>query len=199
MNDYGHLDDDRLTMDKKVTCKSKIDFINEVADDCVRNLSEKEKEHLIANPRAIDYHFSYGMYIRNNYIHSRDFSEVSFWVEPDDLSYEIIRMILSRLLPEYDYDNAFIEKLYDTEKFLQLRKEYKAVYGEYPVFLVEKYKAQVQIEPIPSETRVRFGAKPDKDKRMEIMERNRAVIFAAIDMLVHELEELVKQADTHDD
>ena len=76
MNDYGHLDDDRLTMDKKVTCKSKIDFINEVADDCVRNLSEKEKEHLIANPRAMDYHFTYRLYRRNNNIHGTAFSEV---------------------------------------------------------------------------------------------------------------------------
>lgn len=186
-------------MNKKVTCKSKIDFINEVADDCVRNLSEKEKEYLIANPRVIDYHFSYGMYIRNHYIHNRDFSEVSFWVEPDDLSYEIIRMILSRLLPDYDYDNAFVEKLYYTEKFLQLRKEYKAIYGEYPVFLVEKYKAQVKIEPIPSQTGIRFGTKADIDKEKEIMERNKAAISAARDMLVHELEELVKQAGTHDD
>ncbi len=95
-------------MDIKVIGKNEIEFVNEVADNCLRNMCMKDKECLIANPYAIDYHFSYCLYIRNHYIHNRDFSEAAFRAEPDHLSSEIIRMIFSRLLPEYDYDNSFI-------------------------------------------------------------------------------------------
>ena len=107
------------------------------------------------------------------------------------MSYKIIRMIISRLLPEYDYDSEFIENLYDNEKFLQLRKEYKALYGEYPVFLVEKYKTQVKMEPVPSLRRIRSGSKSDMDKRLEIILRNQEAISTVIHILLRELEEFV--------
>ena len=113
---------------EKVKCKTELEFITEVADDCVANLKDKDREHLIHNPYAIDYHFSYCLYIRNHYIHNRDFSDVDFWTEPDDLSSEIIRMIFAKLIPEYDYDNQFIENLFDDKRFIQLRQEYRAIY-----------------------------------------------------------------------
>ena len=182
-------------MDKKVTCKSEIEFVNEVANDCIRNMREKDKEYLIANPYAIDYHFSYCLYIRNHYIHNRDFSEAPFWAEPDHLSSEIIRMIFSRLLPEYDYDDPFVGRLYDTEKFIKLRKEYKAIYGEYPIFLVEKYKTQVTTEPVHSISEIRSGSEVDIDKEIEIMKRNQEAISAVIDPLIHELAEVVWRTD----
>ena len=72
-------------MKKKVGCKNKIEFINEVAEDCLKNMSSKDKEYLIENPVAIEYHFSYCLYIRNHYIHNRDFSETPFFTHPDDL------------------------------------------------------------------------------------------------------------------
>lgn len=182
-------------MDKKVTCKSEIEFVNEVADDCIRNMREKDKEYLIENPYAIDYHFSYCLYIRNHYIHNRDFSEAPFWAEPDHLSSEIIRMIFSRLLPEYDYDDPFVGSLYDTKKFIKLRKEYKAIYDEYPVFLVEKYKTRVTTEPVHSMSEIRSGSEVDIDKEIEIMKRNHEAISAVIDPLIHELAELVWRTD----
>lgn len=88
---------------EKVKCKTELEFITEVADDCVANLKDKDREHLIRNPYAIDYHFSYCLYIRNHYIHNRDFSDVDFWTEPDDLSSEIIRLIFAKLIPEYAF------------------------------------------------------------------------------------------------
>ena len=182
-------------MEKKVAGKSEIEFVNEVADDCVRNMSQKDKEYLIANPYAIDYHFSYCMYIRNHYIHNRDFSEASFWVEPDHLSSEIIRMIFSRLLPEYDYDDPFVVSLYDTKKFIKLRKEYKTIYGEYPVFIVEKYKGQVKTEPVHSISEMGSCAVVDIERKIEIIKRNHEAVDAVIDPLIHELAELVWQTD----
>ena len=38
---------------EKVKCKTKLEFITEVADDCVANLKDKDREHLIRNPYAI--------------------------------------------------------------------------------------------------------------------------------------------------
>ena len=51
---------------EKVKCATELEFINEVADDCISKLTEKNKKYLIDNPYAIDYHFSYCLYIRNN-------------------------------------------------------------------------------------------------------------------------------------
>lgn len=49
---------------EKVTCKTELEFITEVADDCVADLKAKDREYLINNPYALDYHFSYCLYIR---------------------------------------------------------------------------------------------------------------------------------------
>jgi len=49
---------------KKVRCSDEIEFYNEVADDCILHMSDRDKEYLKDNPRAVDYHFSYCMYIR---------------------------------------------------------------------------------------------------------------------------------------
>ena len=104
-------------MKKKVSCKNKIEFINEVAEVCLKDMSVEDKEYLMENQVAIEYHFSYCLYIRNNYIHNRDFSEVSFFTHADDLSSDIIRMIFSKLLPDYEYGN-FLLKYYMIIKIL---------------------------------------------------------------------------------
>lgn len=44
---------ERFEMSKereKVTCKTKLEFITEVAEDCVANLKDKDREYLINNP-----------------------------------------------------------------------------------------------------------------------------------------------------
>ena len=180
-------------MKKKVTYKNELEFVNEVADDCIKHLRKHDKEYLISNPYALDYHFSYCLYIRNHYIHNRDFSNASFWVESDHLSSEIIRMIFSKLLPEYDYKNPFIKSLYDTKQFIKLRKEYKNIYGEYPVFLLEKYKTQVKTEPEHSMSEMQSWSEDKIDAEIKIRDANYEIIFTAIDQLIHELAELVWQ------
>lgn len=130
---------------EKVNCKTALEFITEVADDCVANLKDKDRKYLINNPRAIDYHFSYCLYIRNHYIHNRDFSYVDFCAEPDHLSSEIIKMVFAKLLPEYEYDNPFIESLFDDKRFIKLRQEYKAIYGDYPVDMVKENKGGIEV------------------------------------------------------
>lgn len=179
----------------KFTANSEIEFVTEVADDCIKNMKEKDRNYLIDNPYAIDYHFSYCLYIRNHYIHNMDFSDVNFWVEADHLSSEIIRMIFSKLLPEYDYNDTFIESLYDSKKFIKLRREYNKIYGEYPAALVEKYRNQVEVEPVHSISELRNDADIDIDLEIKAMERNHKKISEVIDCLIKELAELVWQTE----
>lgn len=178
-------------MNKKVKYKNKIEFVNCVADDCLKNMSSEDKEYLIENPVAIEYHFSYCLYIRNHYIHNRDFSETSFFTHPDDLSSDIIRMIFSRLLPEYEYDNLFTKMLYDNRDFILLRKKYRDVYGEYPTSLVEKYKSQIKTESVHSIAEIRHFDKERIDGEIETMKRNLDTVATHIESLLKEINILV--------
>jgi hypothetical protein len=126
---------------KKVTAKTEEEFIKEVALDCVENLKDKDKDYIRENPFPSYYHFGYAMYVRNHYIHCRDFSGVDFWVEPDHLSSRIINFIFSLLLPEeYIFDDSFSEQLFDRQEFITKRKRYKEICGNYPVQMIDKYR-----------------------------------------------------------
>ena len=96
-------------------------------------------------------------------------------------------MIFSRLLPEYDYYDRFIEGLYDSKQFIELHKEYKVIYGEYPVRLIEKYKALTKTGSVHLASEMDFDAETDFDT---------GAISDAIDSLIHELAELVWQTDS---
>lgn len=179
-------------MRKKVSCKNKIEFINEVAEDCLKDMSAEDKEYLTENPVAIEYHFSYCLYIRNNYIHNRDFSEVSFFTHADDLSSDIIRMIFSKLLPDYEYGNFFIEILYDNKDFILLRKKYKNKYGEYPEALVERYKTQACLEPVHSREERSFFNNEELEREIEIIKRNYDNALVTVDSLIKELKGILR-------
>ena len=179
-------------MKKKVSCKNKIEFINEVAEDCLKDMSVEDKEYLMENPVAIEYHFSYCLYIRNNYIHNRDFSNVSFFTHADDLSSDIIRMIFSKLLPDYEYNNFFIETLYDNEEFILLRKKYKDKYGEYPETLVERYKTHACLEPVHSREERSFFNNEELDRELEIIKRNYDNALVIVDSLMKELKGMLR-------
>ena len=102
-----------------------------------------DRQYLCDNPRSIDYHFGYALYIRNHYIHNRDFSDVDFYAEPDHLSGQIMERIFSLLLPdEYFYKDPFIQQLFWHKGFVRLRKAYRLKYGDYPVELEMQYHSQ---------------------------------------------------------
>lgn len=112
-------------------------YIMDVAEDCVKNFNDKDKEYIIDNPCAIDYHFGYCLYIRNHYIYNHDFSDFDdCWVEPDNLSGTIMNVIISLLLTEYDADSEFIKSLYDDKSFLKLRRTYKEKFSDYPTTII---------------------------------------------------------------
>lgn len=181
---------------EKVVHNSEIEFINEVANDCILNMSDKNKEYLIENPRAIDYHFSYCVYIRNHYIHNRDFSEATFWAEPDHLSSQIIRVIFSKLLPEYVFGNTFIEELYENKGFIKLRREYKNIYGNYPATMVADYSRKIVLEPTHSRAEWHTNPEIDLDVESEILKRNHEISNKAMEQLIKELAELVWRTES---
>lgn len=178
---------------EKVKCKTELEFITEVADDCVANLKDKDRKAIINNPYAIEYHFSYCLYIRNHYIHNKDFSDVNFWVEPDHLSSEIIRMVFAKLLSEYDYNNSFVRDLFDDIRFIKLRQEYKTIYNEYPIALVEEYKSKINLEPEMPISEL-YSAE-DIDKELEIQKRNREKSRELTEKLLKMLAERVWRID----
>ncbi len=180
---------------EKVTCKTQREFIEEVADDCIKHMSQKDKKYITENPYANDYHFTYCLFLRNKYIHCRDFSEVEWRSEPNNLSYEIMRFIISKLIPEYDYDNYFIERIYDDKRFISLRREYKNMFGEYPNFIIDKYKNDPEFTPIPDLTCLNDMS----DEEFEAFEKEYKVICEnnqkVEDKLILELAEIIWQTD----
>ena len=64
-------------------------------------LSEKDKQAIIESKDLIDFHYSLGMWIRNNWLYERSAEEIdslckafkldSLIFEPDDMSMEIIK------------------------------------------------------------------------------------------------------------
>lgn len=180
---------------EKVSCKSELEFVTEVANDCLANMKKKDKEYLIENPYAIDYHFSYCLYIRNHYIHNRDFSEVDFWVEPDYLSSQIIRMIFSLLIPDYTYGDDFTERIFDNRKYINIRKEYNKLYGFYPDYLLNQYRDLIDFEPVHSISEWHSNQEIDLDKELDVIHRNDEKCEVIVEKLLTELAEQVWKTD----
>lgn len=112
----------------------------------------------------------------------------------DDPS-EIIRMIFAKLIPEYDYDNQFIENLFDDKRFIQLRQEYRAIYGDYPVAMVEEYKEGISFEPVLFMSEISSSNNVDIDKEIEVFKKNHEKSCAHIEKLLKKLAEKVWRLD----
>ena len=130
-------------MDKeKITARTKEEFIREVGEKCLAELTEEEKQKIRDNPCTTSYHFGYAMYIRNRYIHGKDWSEAGFWDDPDDLSARIMAYIISRLLPKaFFFNECFSEELFSRSEFVRLWKPYEEAYGTYPDELIARYRS----------------------------------------------------------
>lgn len=182
---------------EKVKAKSEEEFIKDVALDCIANMKETDKEYIRDNPCSIDYHFGYALYIRNHYIHNKDFSDVDFWVEPDHLSGCIMDYIISELLPdEYSHGDKFVDQLFGHKEFIRLRKEYKRIYGHYPVDLIKKYASRVpeSESSIDHLSRSKIRELPDDydlDAAFEAMHRDHERRGKIIDELIKETAEAV--------
>ena len=70
-------------MKKKLT-------IDEIVETELNRLSDEDKKALLENPDYIDHHFGYGMYIRNEYIHSGKMKDPEQNTDPNDPYYPYI-------------------------------------------------------------------------------------------------------------
>lgn len=178
-----------------------VNFISDIADDCIKNLSKEDKQYLIEHPDAGSYHRTYGLSIRNEYIYSYPGNlreKLSLRrVNADSMSSEILTMIISKLLPEFEFESNFCRRLYANPRFLELREEYKERYGQYPVALVEKYNRQVHFEPqmLSFES---MGTDYSNGEEFEaaiqdgkVWKRNNTLATVARDSLMEELEEIL--------
>ena len=73
----------------------------DIALDCVRNMTDKERELIQKQGEIADYHFGYGMYVRNHYIHP---SKAHLYGMADDVSSAVEDFIYAILCPEEAYE-----------------------------------------------------------------------------------------------
>ncbi len=71
----------------------------DIAIDCVRKMSRKERQYICDHPDAGEYHFGYAMWIRNRYIHP---AKLHHAFMADNISDNVMQMIFSILIPGHD-------------------------------------------------------------------------------------------------
>lgn len=176
---------------KEIDYTTSAGFVRSVGEDCLENLSEDDKEYIREHPYANDYHFGYAMFIRNHYIYNHD---LEFEHEPDSLSGTIMDYIISKLT-EYDSSDPFYWRLFGHKDFLCLRREYRRMYGEYPVELITKYHEKYPMDYSTGELIDKlFGMPPrmDLSEYYEGVDRKERELYE----LIYELTELVWNTDS---
>ncbi len=124
--------------------KTRNEFIEEVADDFIKKLSDKDKEYICDHPFSLEYHFTYCLYIRNHYIYG-NMDKFGFQIVPDDFSSSIMDCIIEKISsrdPE-GIEPLFLYRLYSHEEFMDLRKKYRKKYGNDPDEIIRKYAEKV--------------------------------------------------------
>ncbi len=137
---------------EEIYAKSELEFVTAVAEDCIKNMTEEEKHYMRLHPCSVEYHFSYGVHIRNKYIYNQDFCNINFIFEPDDLSMKILNMIISKLIPEYKYRHPFYNTLYNDKEFLDLREQYWNVHQKFPDDHIENFFTYLRQECLNRKT-----------------------------------------------
>ena len=132
--------------------ETELKFVIAVAEDCIKNMTEEDKHYIRLHPCSVEYHFSYGMYIRNQYIYNQDFFNLNFICNPDDLSMKILNMIISKLIPEYKYGHSFYTTLYNDKEFLDLREQYWNLHQKFPDDHIENFFMYLRQECLERKT-----------------------------------------------
>lgn len=122
---------------------SKRDFVDFVANDCIKDLPKETIDELVKYPITWRHHMFLGLFIRNKYIHGN--KEASNFGDADELSSIILERIFSLLLPdEYEYGDTLTFSLFENKKFINLRNVYKSTYGDYPVNFIKEAKNNIK-------------------------------------------------------
>jgi len=171
-----------------------IALINEIANECIENMSDDYKRHLRLHPNPDNYHFSLGLYIRNKY-RERFHQEIMDWYWDDDsISTEILCRIIRVLLPEYDCIPEIYEALDYEDVIRQLHCMYLSQYNHCPVDIlkanyhllleVKDYKEQHDVYPCEYKA---LQTKEERDEyrktNEEKLNKSRDEYFSAIENL----------------
>ena len=99
----------------------------DIAIDCVHNFSDEEIEIIQRQEEIGDYHFGYGMYVRNRYVHP---SKYHVYFMADHVSGRVADFIYTILFPKYNCLSKEFINLVDNYTYTEL----KALYGkDYPI------------------------------------------------------------------
>ena len=101
----------------------------DIALDCLRNLDDKDRTYIGENPEYHLYHFSYSMYVRNQYIHCAKKHMVFM---ADHISGEVMGYIFTVLHPFFNCTNPNFNKLWGDYLYSDLKEHYAA---EHPIVL----------------------------------------------------------------
>ena len=119
-------------------------IFDEIVEDCFQKLPYKDRQYLKDHPDPLSYHFSYGMYIRNHYIHENLCDD--FICDADGYSQKVIEAIILRLIPGLDLSDDFTSNFLTEPDFKHVWIRYKKVFDEYPIAILDKYKAKTKEE-----------------------------------------------------
>ncbi len=111
---YSH-----FVKDYFMTDKEKWPF--DIALDCIKNFTDEECSTIKSQEEIFDYHFGYGMYVRNKYIHPSKFH--SYYMA-DNISSRVAAYIYTILLPIYNcLSEEFMELVADFD-YDSIKKQY---------------------------------------------------------------------------
>ncbi len=94
----------------------------DIALDCVHNFTDDECEIIQRQGEIFDYHFGYGMYVRNRYVHP---SKLHSYYMADNVSSAVAGYIYTILLPVYNCLSEEFMKLISDFDFDHIEKDYR--------------------------------------------------------------------------
>ena len=111
-------------------------WIFDIAVDCVRRMSDEDKEYIKKNMNTTEYHMGYAMGIRNRYIHPAKKHRVLI---ADHISSCVMKRIFSIVSPVYDYRNSRCVSFFENFDVQRLINKYGDSHGE----IIEKFVEEV--------------------------------------------------------
>ena len=93
----------------------------DMAIDCVREMSENDRDYILHHMNSIKYHHGYAMGIRNEYIHC---SAKHFTLMPDDDSTQVMKVIFSIIHPYYNHRDKNCTDYFESFEYGFLSDDY---------------------------------------------------------------------------
>lgn len=90
-------------------------------------MSGEDLSYISKHPQVTEYHFGYGMWIRNKYIHH---SKKHEFMMADDISSEVLRDIFAIVMPYYDFNNRGLVGYLEDYRYPDLKEDYEEEYPD---------------------------------------------------------------------